>query len=138
MSINKMVSKFDSSIIEFFESFNLGIREFVSYIFSLTVFPSLVFPALNLLHQIWVFIAEGYWKSFTLFQIGWELQTELIGLDKIANYVLDLPLMISLLILSTVVTLSSFLFLKIIYWCFKSSYWILREFILFWFKKDMI
>jgi hypothetical protein len=130
-----IIKKIDEKILDFLESFNNGIKEVVLRLCFLALSTSLSWVGLYFLYQIWIYITEGYWKYFTLINIGLESSTGLIGLDKILNYIFELPLLISLIITIIVASFSLFIFLKLIYWTLMPLYEIMRKFISFWFEE---
>ena len=130
-----IIKKIDEKILDFLESFNNGIKEVVLRLCFLMLSTSFGWVGLYFLYQIWIYITEGYWKYFTLINIGLESSTGLIGLDKIVNYIFELPLIISLIITIIVASFSLFIFLKLIYWTLMPLYEIIRKFISFWFEE---
>ena len=130
-----IIKKIDEKILDFLESFNNGIKEVVLRLCFLMLSTSFGWVGLYFLYQIWIYITEGYWKYFTLINIGLESSTGLIGLDKIVNYIFELPLLISLIITIIVASFCLFIFLKLIYWTLMPLYEIIRKFISFWFEE---
>ncbi len=130
-----MIKKIDEKILEFLESFNNGIKEFVLRTCFIALCTCFSWVGFYFLYQIWIYITEGYWKYFTLITMGLESNTGLIGFDKIVNYIFELPLIISLFITLIASTFSLFLFLKLIYWTLIPLYEIIRKFISFWYME---
>lgn len=115
MSLKELGSKLDKKIENLFVEWNAAIKQLISHCFGYTLGVAILWPACYLIFQIWTFIVDGYWKSTTLLQIGFVAETQLKGLDLIANYIFDLPLFFSILFTGLIGSLVLYLVVKAIF-----------------------
>ncbi len=115
MSLKEVASKLDKKIENLFVEWNAAIKQLISHCFGYTLGVAILWPACYLIFQIWTFIVDGYWKSTSLLQIGFVAETQLKGLDLIANYIFDLPLFFSILFTGLIGSLVLYLVVKAVF-----------------------
>ena len=138
MNVKQIAINFDKRIEIFLVDCNQTIKHLLFHCIAHTIGLAIVLPLLFLIFQIWTFIVDGYWKSTTLFQIGFVAETNLKGLDFIANYIFDLPLFFSILFTGIISAIALYVVAKAIHLIIVLTYAIMKALIASFNKESSV
>ncbi len=138
MSVKQIAINFDKKIENFLVDCNQSIKQLLINCIGYTIGAAILWSLLNLMIQIWTFIVDGYWKSTSLYQIGFVAETNLKGLDLIANYIFDLPLFFSTLFTGLISSIALYVVAKAIHLIAVLIYVIVRALITSFNKESSV